>query len=65
MNAVIITLLIMITVFFLVLLLLYAASADQRQMQKRLSEITHSGSLELANLKKVKRNRDKSIHKML
>ena len=53
MNAVIITLLIMITVFFLVLLLLYAVSADQRQMQKRLSEITYSGSLELANLKKV------------
>ncbi len=65
MNAVIITLLIMITVFFLVLLLLYAVSADQRQMQKRLSEITYSGSLDLANLKKVKRNRDKSKHKLL
>ncbi|MDD3307390.1 MAG: type II secretion system F family protein [Acetobacterium sp.] len=65
MNAIIITLLIMVTVFFLVLLLLYVISADQRQMQKRLEEMTSQRSSDLENLKKVKRNRDKSKHKVL
>lgn len=65
MNAIMITLLIMITVFFLVLLLLYAVSADQRQMQKRFAAMTSPGNTDLENLKKVKRDRDKSKHKVL
>lgn len=65
MNAIIVTLLIMITIFFLVLLLLYAISADQRQMQKRFEAMTSEGNSDLENLKKVKRNRDKSKHKVL
>lgn len=65
MNAIMVTLLIMITVFFLVLLLLYAISADQRQMQKRFAAMTSHGNTDLANLKKVKRDRDKSKHKVL
>lgn len=65
MNAMIVTLLIMIMVFFLVLLLLYAISADQRQMQKRFDAMTSLASLDLASLKKVKRNREKSKHKVL
>lgn len=65
MNAIIITLLIMVTVFFLVLLLLYVISADQRQMQKRFEAMTSQKSLDLENLKKVKRDRDKSKHKVL
>jgi len=65
MNAIMVTLLIMITVFFLVLLLLYALSADQRQMQKRFEAMTSQRSSDLENLKKVKRNRDKSKHKVL
>jgi tight adherence protein B len=55
----------MITVFFLVLLLLYAISADQRQMQKRFAAMTSPGNTDLENLKKVKRDRDKSKHKVL
>jgi tight adherence protein B len=55
----------MITIFFLVLLLLYAISADQRQMQKRFEAMTSEGNSDLENLKKVKRNRDKSKHKVL
>ncbi|PKM74706.1 MAG: type II secretion protein F [Firmicutes bacterium HGW-Firmicutes-17] len=65
MNAIMVTLLIMITVFFLVLLLLYAISADQRQMQKRFAAMTSPGNTDLENLKKVKRDRDKSKHKVL
>ncbi len=65
MNAIMVTLLIMITVFFLVLLLLYALSAEQRQMQKRFEAMTSEGNSDLENLKKVKRNRDKSKHKVL
>ncbi len=65
MNAIMVTLLIMITVFFLVLLLLYALSAEQRQMQKRFAAMTSHGNTDLANLKKVKRDRDKSKHKVL
>ena len=60
-----VTLLIMITVFFLVLLLLYALSADQRQMQKRFEAMTSLRNADLESLKKVKRNRDKSKHKVL
>lgn len=60
-----VTLLMMISVFFLVLLLLYAISADQRQMQKRFDAMTNLRSLDLATLKKVKSNRDKSKHKVL
>lgn len=65
MNAIIVTLLIMITIFFLVLLLLYAISADQRQMQKRFEAMISEGNSDLEDLKKVKRNRDKSKHKVL
>jgi tight adherence protein B len=65
MNALMVTLLIMITVFFLVLLLLYALSADQRQMQKRFEAMTSLRNADLESLKKVKRNRDKSKHKVL
>lgn len=65
MNAIMVTLLMMISVFFLVLLLLYAISADQRQMQKRFDAMTNLRSLDLATLKKVKSNRDKSKHKVL
>lgn len=65
MNAIMVTLLMMITVFFLVLLLLYAISADQRQMQKRFDAMTNLRSSDLATLKKVKSNRDKSKHKVL
>ncbi len=60
-----VTLLMMISVFFLVLLLLYAISADQRQMQKRFDAMTNLRSSDLATLKKVKSNRDKSKHKVL
>ena len=65
MNAIMVTLLMMISVFFLVLLLLYAISADQRQMQKRFDAMTNLRSSDLATLKKVKSNRDKSKHKVL
>ena len=65
MNALIVTLLIMIMVFFLVLLLLYAISADQRQMQTRFETMTSLGNFDLASRKKVKKNRDKSKHKVL
>lgn len=65
MNAILVTMLIMITVFFLVLLLLYAISADQRQMQKRLEAMANLRNSDLASLKKVKKNRDKSKHKVL
>lgn len=65
MNALIVTLLIMITVFFLVLLLLYAISTDQRQMKTRFETMTSLGNFDLASRKKVKKNRDKSKHKVL
>lgn len=65
MNAILVTMLIMITVFFLVLLLLYAISTDQRQMQKRLEAMANLRNSDLASLKKVKKNRDKSKHKVL
>ncbi|WP_373484183.1 type II secretion system F family protein [Acetobacterium sp.] len=65
MNAIMVTLLIMITVFFLVLLLLYAISADQRQMKKRFEAMISQRNSDLASLEKVKRNRDKSKHKVL
>ncbi|MEO1816479.1 MAG: type II secretion system F family protein [Acetobacterium sp.] len=65
MNALMVTLLIMIMVFFLVLLLLYALTADQRQMQKRFEAMTSLRNADLESLKKVKRNRDKSKHKVL
>lgn len=65
MNAIMVTLLMMISVFFLVLLLLYAISADHRQMQKRFDAMTNLRSSDLATLKKVKSNRDKSKHKVL
>lgn len=65
MNAILVTMLIMITVFFLVLLLLYAISTDQRQMQERLEAMANLRNSDLASLKKVKKNRDKSKHKVL
>lgn len=65
MNAILVTMLIMITVFFLVLLLLYAISTDQRQMQKRLEAMANLRNSDLASLKKVKKNRDKSKYKVL
>ncbi|WP_303867474.1 type II secretion system F family protein [Acetobacterium wieringae] len=65
MNAIIITFLIMLTVFFLVLLLLYAISADQRQMQKRFNGLTNLSTADLTNLKKARKNREKSKHKVL
>lgn len=65
MNVVMVTLLIMITVFFLVFLLLFIASADQRQMQKRLKTMTNLRVSDLDSMKKAKQNRDKSKHKLL
>nr|WP_320025959.1 type II secretion system F family protein [uncultured Acetobacterium sp.] len=64
MNALIVTLLIMVTVFFLVLLVLYRISADQRQMQKRFDGVTSLGKSDFTSLIKIKRNRDKSKHKI-
>lgn len=65
MNALMVTLLIMITVFFLVLLLLYAMTTNQRQMQKRFDAMTSLGISDLSQLKKTKRQRSKSKHKVL
>lgn len=65
MNALMVTLLIMITVFFLVLLLLYAMTTNQRQMQKRFDAMTSLGMSDLNQLKKAKRQRSKSKHKVL
>ncbi len=65
MNAIIVTFLIMLTVFFLVLLLLYAISADQRQMQKRFNGLTSLSATDLTNLKKARKSREKSKHKVL
>lgn len=65
MNALMVTLLIMITVFFLVLLLLYAMTTNQRQMQKRFDAMTSLGMSDLGQLKKAKRQRSKSKHKVL
>lgn len=65
MNAIIVTLLMMLTVFFLVLLLLYAISADQRQMQKRFNGLTSLSATDLTNLKKARKSREKSKHKVL
>jgi tight adherence protein B len=60
-----VTLLIMITVFFLVLLLLYTMTTNQRQMQKRFDAMTSLGMSDLNQLKKAKRQRSKSKHKVL
>jgi tight adherence protein B len=60
-----VTLMIMITVFFLVLLLLYTMTTNQRQMQKRFDAMTSLGMSDLNQLKKAKRQRSKSKHKVL
>ncbi|MDP2844152.1 MAG: hypothetical protein Q8O06_11020, partial [Acetobacterium sp.] len=65
MNALILTLLMMAAVFFLVLLLLYGLTAEQRQMQKRFDTMTSQGNFDLASITKVKKNRNKSDHKVL
>ncbi|PKM60076.1 MAG: type II secretion protein F [Firmicutes bacterium HGW-Firmicutes-4] len=65
MNALMVTLMIMITVFFLVLLLLYTMTTNQRQMQKRFDAMTSLGMSDLNQLKKAKRQRSKSKHKVL